>query len=324
MSPEQDAVLLEVTRGELVESRHRGSLVLLDGDGAVEVSVGDVRGPVYARSSLKPLQAVAMLAAGFTGPSEQIAMAAASHNAEPAHRTVVREILAAADLDVFNLQCPPALPRNEADLIEWTGDGGGPARVCHNCSGKHAAKVSTCVAAGWDVESYLDPQHPLQREIVRQIERLCAAPIGATSVDGCGAPAHAVPLTGLARAFAALATAAPGTHEATVTGAMRAHPWLVGGTGRAVSELLAEVDGLVCKDGAEAVWAAALPDGRAFACKVADGSPRTLPPMLASALRFWGFDGPAVRRWSRVDMLGGGHPVGAVRWSDELRELLGL
>lgn len=319
-----DVVLLDVTRGSLVESYHRGRFVLLDEGGAVTLAGGDVDAPVYARSSLKPLQTVAMLTSGFEGPDEWVAMASASHNGESMHRRTVGEILSAAALDDAALQCPPALPRDEPVMLDWVRWAHGPSRICHNCSGKHAAKLSTCVSAGWDTATYLDPTHPLQVQIVSDIEQLSRTQIVATSVDGCGAPAHALPLTGLARSFAAIATAAPDTHQGRVSTAMRAHPELVGGTGRAVTELMREVPGLVAKDGAEGVWGAALPDGRAFAAKTSDGSARALGPLLAAALTYWGYDGPAVQRWSRVDALGGGHPVGAVRWSDDLRSTLGL
>jgi len=129
---------------------------------------------------------------------------------------------------------------------------------------------------------------------------------------------------GLARAFALIARAADGTPAALVGDAMRAHPRLIGGTGRVVTELTTDVDGLLCKDGAEAVWGAALPDGRAFAVKVDDGSSRALAPLLAAALRYWGIDSAAVRRRSTVDLLGGGEPVGAIGWSPALVDLLGL
>jgi L-asparaginase II len=140
-----------------------------------------------------------------------------------------------------------------------------------------------------------------------------------------------VSLVGLARAFASLASASAGTEAALVRDAMRAHPQLIGGTGRVVSELTAAVPGLLCKDGAEAVWAAALPDGRAFAVKVEDGGERALSPLLAAAVRHWILTGgPAdaddevIRRWSATDVLGGGAPVGAIAWSPYLRDLLGL
>jgi L-asparaginase II len=184
--------------------------------------------------------------------------------------------------------------------------------------------VATCAANHWPVESYRDPAHPLQLAIRERLAETAGAPVVATSIDGCGAPAHALPLVALARGFARVASAPADTPEGRVAAAMRTHPELVGGTGRAVTDCLAEVPGLVCKDGAECVWGAALPDGRAFAVKVTDGAGRALPPLLAAALRYWGFAGPAVQRWSSVAVLGGGDPVGAVGWSGELRAALGI
>jgi L-asparaginase II len=317
-----EPVLLEVTRGSLVESRHRGTVVVLDPAG--DVALGDVDAVVYPRSSLKPLQAAALVDAGWPGSVPSVALAAASHDGEDVHRTGVQETLRAAGLDVDALGCPPDLPMGRDAMLAWVAAGGTPARICHNCSGKHAGMVATCAAAGWPVPGYLAPDHPLQLRIRAHIETLCATPVAATSVDGCGAPAHAVPLRSLAVAFARIATAAPSSPEGRVAAAMRAHPRLVGGSGRVVTDLLAEVPGLVAKDGAEGVWAAALPDGRAFAAKVADGGSRALPPLLAAVVRRWGFDGPAARRWSDVPMLGGGRPVGAIRWSPELRAALAL
>lgn len=322
--PELDPVLLDVTRGGLVESRHRGSLAVLDGSGAVALSAGAPEDAVYPRSALKPLQAVALLASGFDGPPEAVALASASHQGEPPHVAGALSILAAAGVDASALQCPADLPGHRGAMLDWVRRGNGPAPVCHNCSGKHAAMLATCVANGWDLDHYLDPAHPLQRAVVENVERLGGRPVGRTSVDGCGAPAHTLPLTALARSFAALAAAAAGSLEARVADAMRAHPLLVGGTGHPGSELMAEVGGLVCKNGAEGVWAAALPDGRAFAAKLDDGAERGLAPLLAWVLRSWGFDGPAVRRWAEVPVLGGGRPVGVVTASPRLRELLGV
>ncbi len=142
------------------------------------------------------------------------------------------------------------------------------------------------------------------------------------AVDGCGAPAFAITLLGLARAFAAVGTAPAGSAAGAVSTAMRAHPHLVGGTGEPVSELMADVDGLLAKEGAEGVWAAALPDGRAFAAKLEDGSGRGRGPLLAAVLRHWGLDGPAVQRWSTQPVPGGGQVVGAIQPSPQLRELL--
>ncbi|MGI8678045.1 MAG: asparaginase [Jatrophihabitans sp.] len=318
-----EPVLLDVTRGGRVESRHLGSFVLLDAGGEVAVAAGDPEATVFGRSALKPLQASAMLRAGLRTDSAGVALAAASHDGEAVHLAGARAVLAAAGGDESMLACPPDLPWGRDALVDYVAGGGTAAPICHNCSGKHAGMVATCLHAGWEVGSYLSVEHPLQVAIVAELEQRCVAPVSSTSVDGCGAPAHALPLAALARGFGALSTA-PDPFAELVRTSMRAHPRLVGGIGRAVTELTAEVDGLVCKDGAEGVWAAALPDGRAFAAKVSDGSLRALPPVLAGALAFWGFTGPAVRRWSAVDVLGGGAVVGAVTWSVQFRDLLGL
>lgn len=324
MSPADAPVLLEVTRGELVESRHRGRLVTLAQDGSMSVALGDPDAATYPRSSLKPMQAATLLACGWPGSVPSIALAAASHSGEQLHLAGVRETLRAAGLDESALGCPPDLPFGREAQLAWVAAGGRAQRICHNCSGKHAAMVACCVAARWPVDSYLLPTHPLQEAIRARISSLCGVPIAASSVDGCGAPAHALSLSGLARGLATIAAADASTPEGRVAAAMRAHPHLVGGTGRAVTDLMAEVDGLVCKDGAEGVWAAALPDGRAFAAKVADGAPRALPALLAAVLRHWGCAGPAVQRWSSEPVLGGGRPVGAIIWSAELRSALGV
>ena len=154
--------LIDVVRNGYVESRHAGSLVLLDGSGRVEFSAGVVGMSVFPRSSLKPLQAVAMVEAGFAGRDASLALAAASHDGEDVHIAGARATLAAAGLDETALQCPPDLPSGRDALLAWVGAGGRAARICHNCSGKHAAMVATCVAADWPVDTYRAPGHPLQ------------------------------------------------------------------------------------------------------------------------------------------------------------------
>jgi L-asparaginase II len=319
-------VLLEVVRSGRVESWHRGSIVVLDPAGAVTVSAGRVDEAVLPRSSLKPLQAVAMVENGYPGRNELLALAAASHDGEDAHVAGARAILAAAGLDEDALQCPADLPSGRDALLAWVGAGNGPARVCHNCSGKHSAMLATCVASGWPTATYRDPSAALQQAIRARLSSLAGEEVSGVAVDGCGAPAFALGLTALARAFARLATS-PGAAETLVREAMRAHPRMIGGTGRAVTELAAAVPGLVCKEGAEGVWGAALPDGRAFAAKLSDGSSRGLAPLLAAVVQHWdvpGTDGPVVQRWAAPPVLGGGEPVGAIRWSSDLRALLAL
>lgn len=317
-------MLLDVTRNGFVESHHRGGLVLLAASGTVAVAAGAPERPIFPRSALKPLQAIAMVEQGFAGRDDALALAAASHDGEDVHVAGVRSILTAAGLAEAALQCPPDLPAGRAALLAHLRAGRGPERICHNCSGKHAAMLATCAAGGWETGSYRDQAHPLQAAILARIETTSGETVAATGVDGCGAPAHAISLVGLARAFAAIATAAHGTPAALVRSAMRSHPGLLGGTGRAVTELTAGVDGLLCKDGAEGVWGAALPDGRAFAAKVEDGGARALPPVLAAALRYWGIDNDAVRRCSALATYGGGEPVGATGWSPAFVDLLGL
>lgn len=317
-----EPVLAEVTRGTRIESRHRGALVLLDPAGSVGLTCGSVEVAVFARSALKPLQALALLDSGFAPQSPALALACASHDGAQVHREGVRAVLAGAGLAEDALGCPPDLPWGRDALVSYLAGGGKPAAVCHNCSGKHAAMLATCVAAGWDVGSYLDPGHPLQQAVVATIEKVGASAVAESSVDGCGAPAHAISLEALARGFAVLAAGARGSYAGAVRDAMRAHPELVGGVGRAVTDLLAEVDGLVTKDGAEGVWAGALPDGRAFAVKIGDGAARALPPVVAAVLLSWGLDGAAVRRWAQVPVLGGTSRVGEIRASTELARLL--
>jgi L-asparaginase II len=311
-------LLCEVVRSGLVESRHRGSLVLLDEHGAVELALGAVDAPVFPRSSMKPLQAVSMLRAGLDLPEKLLALACASHSGESVHVDLCRAILARAGLGEAALSCPPALPYGEEVANALLRAGGGPTRSRHNCSGKHAAMVATCVACRWDVDGYLDPEHDLQHALRTQIEALAEEPVAAVAVDGCGAPQFAFSITGLARAFRHVATAPAGTPEQRAAAAMCAHPVVIGGTGRDVTELMAAVPGLVAKDGAEGVYGAALPDGRAMAVKVEDGAMRPLPVILAAVLRRWGFGGEAIERWSAPHILGGGRPVGTIRMVEEL------
>src|SRR4051812_715757 len=258
---------------------------------------------MFPRSSVKPLQATAMLEAGWQ-PSDdaQIALACASHSGEDAHIEVVRRILASVDLDASALQNTPDLPLNEAAAHALLRAGGDKDALHQNCSGKHAAMLATCVANDWPIDTYRDPQHPLQQHIRNTVERLAGEPVAAVAVDGCGAPLFAISLVGLARAFAAVA-------DGPVADAMRAHSELVGGTGRDVTTGMRDVEGLVAKDGAEGVYAAALPDGRAAALKITDGAGRARPPVLAWALEQLGVDAAATEHLREVRVLGHGEPV---------------
>jgi L-asparaginase II len=305
-------VIARVVRSGFVESLHHGTAVAVDADGDIVVSAGAPGAPVFPRSSNKPLQAVAMLRAGLPLDGALLALSAASHSGERFHTDGARRILAGAGLDPSHLQNPPDLPYDEAERLEWLRAGRVPTPLAHNCSGKHAAMLATCVENGWPTATYLEPDHPLQQLMAETVADLAGEPVAATGVDGCGAPVYAVSVLGLAAAFARIATATPTSPEGRLATAIRRYPEWLGGTGRDVTLLMQGVPGMIAKDGAEAVYAAALPDGRAAALKVADGGQRVRPVVLAALLRRLGVGAPVVDELATVPVLGGGRPVGIV------------
>jgi L-asparaginase II len=303
-------ILAEVVRSGFVESLHHGSVVVLNADGSVRDQAGDVTGPIFPRSSNKPLQTVGMLRAGLrTADGADLALISGSHRGEPFHVSRVRDILAAAGLEPGALRCPADLPLSVPDRDAVLRAGGGPQPILMNCSGKHAGMLATCVANGWPLDTYLDPKHPLQVAIAGAVADLAGEPIAATGVDGCGAPVFAFSLTALARAFLRLAQGAPGTPERRVADEMRAHPDLVAGTGAADTVLMGGVPGLVAKGGAEGVAAVAVVNVGAVALKISDGGMRARTPVLLSGLRRLGVAAPAMEELVQ----GGGEPVGSVR-----------
>ncbi|MFI9810461.1 asparaginase [Streptomyces sp. NPDC052301] len=306
-------VLAEVVRSGFVEGRHRGSVVLLAADGSVELAVGDVTSPVFPRSSNKPLQAAGVLRAGLGLAGERLALAAASHSGEPFHRDLVRAMLDEHGLNPDHLRCPPALPLDQEEQEAYLVAGGRRDRVAMNCSGKHTAMLAAAARRNWPLESYLDPDHPLQRLIRTVVEETAGEAVAAVGTDGCGAPLMAISLTGLARAYRTFVLATPGTPERRVADAMRAHPEYVAGTRRHDTWLMREIPGVLSKVGAEAVQALALPDGRSLALKIDDGAVRALGPVLSRALRLLGVTAPVVDRVGRMPVLGGGLEVGEVR-----------
>jgi L-asparaginase II len=305
-------VLAHVVRSGFVESVHHGTAVLLDPDGGVVTSAGDPTAPIFPRSCSKPLQAAAMLHAGLQLDGALLALSAASHSGERYHLDGVRRLLAGAGLEESWLQNPAGLPLDEEERQAWLRAGREPSPLADNCSGKHAAMLLTCVVNGWPLDSYRDPAHPLQRQITETVSDLTGEPIVAVGVDGCGTPVLAVGLSGLARAFARIARAGPDCAEGRVAAAVRQHPEWVGGTDRGVTRLLRAVPGLIAKDGAEAVFAAALPDGHAVAVKIADGAGRPVLPVVVSLLRRLGANGPGLDELADSPVLGHGDRVGSV------------
>ncbi|WP_243737418.1 asparaginase [Blastococcus xanthinilyticus] len=307
-------MLVEVWRSGFLESVHRGSLVVLDAAGDVAFAAGDGDRPVLPRSANKPVQATAMLAAGWqprTGP--ELAIGAGSHNGEDGHRDLVAGMLAAAGLGPDDLGCPPALPQHIGTQSEWIVAGRAPERLAMNCSGKHAAMLAACVAAGWPTAGYLEREHPLQQAIEARLAGAAGEPVTAVVVDGCGAPQHALSLTGLARGVLSLVAAAEGSRERAVADAMRAHPWFVAGTGREDTDLMTALPGLLVKGGADGVHVAALPGAGAVALKLDDGGDRGRTPALAAGLHRLGVPAEALAPWARPAVKGGDGVVGEVR-----------
>jgi L-asparaginase II len=293
---------------------HRGSLVVLDSAGAVTFAAGAVDRPILPRSSNKPVQATALLAAGWApGSARELAIGAGSHNGEDGHRDLAAAMLTAAGLGPDDLGCPPALPEYEVTRGAWLATGRAPDRLAMNCSGKHAAMLSACVAAGWPTEGYLSPDHPLQVAIAARLAEAAGEPVTAVVVDGCGAPQHALSVTGLARGVLSLVQAGEGTRERAVADAMRAEPWFVAGSGREDTELMRAVAGLLVKVGADGVHVAALPGRGAVAVKLDDGGERGRTPALAAALQRLGVGAEELSRWLLTPVSGGDAVVGEVR-----------
>ena len=305
-------IVAHVVRAGFVESVHHGTAVVTAPDGSVELEIGDASGPVFPRSSSKPLQALAMVRNGLANDGRLLSLACASHSGEDFHVEAAREILAGAGLTETDLQNTPDYPYDDAARIGWIASGRPKQSIVQNCSGKHASMLATCVVNGWDLTTYRDPSHPLQVAIADTVRELTGAEPSAVAVDGCGAPIHAVPLSALALSFGRLAAATDGP-EARITRAIRDFPEYLGGTHRDVTALIKGVDGLVAKDGAEAVYAVGLPDGRGVAVKVADGSSRARGVLLAAVLRRIGVGSDDVLAvLEHQPVLGHGQPVGSV------------
>lgn len=309
-------LIAEVVRSGFVECQHHGSLVVVDRSGSVLVSIGEPHQPMLPRSSNKPMQSAGMVHAGLDLPPPLLAVATASHAGEPMHISRVQRILTTAGLTEAALRCPTALPGDEAARNEVICADGHPESKFMNCSGKHAAMLATCVVNGWPTSSYLDVDHPLQQRLAATVAHLAGEPIAHIAIDGCGAPIFGLTLTGLARAFSTMAVAQPSSPEGRVVAACRAHPLLVAGTHRPDGQLAASLPELFAKIGAEGVYAAALPDGRAFAVRTEDGGSRATQVVVAEALLALGADSEVLRVQRRGVVLGRGEPVGEVRTTD--------
>ena len=301
-----DAVLAEYVRDGIVESVHRGYLLVLNADGSVNLSLGSSEQLIFPRSCVKSIQGAAMVRAGLKLEPRLLALGCSSHSGKAEHLSAVREILSLAKLDESALQCMLDKPLGDEERRAWADKA--PTRIAMNCSGKHAAMLLTCVTNGWPIANYLDPAHPLQVAIKSELEALAGESITLTSTDGCGAPLFLLSVTGLARAVRAITISTDPVHV-SVLSASRTYPQMVAGKGRLTTQMMEAVPGLYMKDGAEAVEVASMADGRTLVFKVSDGSLRPFRVLVHAGLKRLGIDSP----YEAENVLGGDRVIGAIR-----------
>ncbi|MBM3530326.1 MAG: asparaginase [Alphaproteobacteria bacterium] len=315
-------VLVEVVRGALVESRHRGAVAVADPDGRTVFSIGDTERPVYPRSAIKALQALPLVESGaadrFGLAPEELALACASHGGEPDHVAAAMRMLARAGIEPSALRCGAHWPLHQPSAQALARSGGTAGALHNNCSGKHAGFLCTACALGADIASYTEPVHPVQREVKAVLEELGGVTLadGTCAVDGCSVPTWAMPLTALARAFARFGAGAQMSQEraksaARLRAVCAAHPWHVAGTGRFCTAIMRAFGGRVfVKTGAEGVFCGALPElGLGIAVKCDDGAGRAGEATMAGVLaRFLTDDRatlepyvrPVLRNWNGI------------------------
>jgi L-asparaginase II len=301
-----------VVRSGFVESVHVGSVAVVDADGMLIASAGDPHRVTYARSAMKPLQAaVSLTLIDEDLLPEEVAVMSASHNGESAHLDAMRSVLGRAGLGVEALRTPPAFPLDP----EAARAAGRPRPELHNCSGKHSGMLLGSKRRGHPLDSYPDPDHPLQRAVLDAVTRAAGTEPVSIGVDGCGVPVHAMPLSSLARIYAGLVAPGliPGSDQ--VVGGMRAAPYLVAGRNRVCTAVMEAVPDVIVKVGAEGlVCAGLLGRGIGVAIRIDDGSARATDPAMIHALGLMDALGEepleVLEPFARPPVLGGGRPVG--------------
>lgn len=293
-----DPVLVEITRGGIVESFHHGAVAVIDADGGVVLSLGDIDRPVFPRSAVKGFQALPLIESGaadrFHLTDGEIALACASHSGEPRHVGGAASMLGKAGLDLHCLECGAHWPMGEKAARALAADGKSPLPLHNNCSGKHAGFICVAVQEKIDPKGYVKPDHPLMREITAALGAMTGYDLTKTArgVDGCSIPTYAIPLRNIAHGFAKFATGqglAPERAKAAarLRKAVAAEPFMVAGTDRfdtVVMEALRER--AFTKTGAEGVYCAALPEvGLGIALKIEDGAGRAAETAMAALLR---------------------------------------
>jgi L-asparaginase II len=290
-------VLVEVTRGGRVESRHTGSFVVMDADGGIIRMAGDVDAGIYPRSAIKGFQALPLIESGaadrFGLTDAEIALACSSHNGEPEHVALSASMLAKCGRDAGALECGPHWPMREAALRKLMAEGGEPSALHNNCSGKHAGFVCVACARGDDPKGYLAKDHPTMREVIAAVSAMTGDNLAAEApaTDGCSIPTYAMSLRSLAHGFARFGSGHGLARERAaaarrIRAAVAAEPFFVAGTGRFDTRAMQALGARAfTKTGAEGVFCAALPElGVGVALKCDDGSSRASEVMMAALL----------------------------------------
>lgn len=278
--------LAYLLRDGVVESVHHALVAVVDNTGAILLERGNTAALVYPRSTLKPLQTLAVLNTGVQLSSLEMVLTTASHCGSKEHRDAVLSFLKRHELSPDHLLCPQDWPLGLSERAELQREGGAKSRLAMNCSGKHAGFLAASTHAGWDLDDYLESEHPLQRSIVETLEEWASETVRVSSTDGCGAPLHQLSLRGLALGIARVASA-QSSQAAALVKAVSEHPWAIDGRGRA-NTLTIERLGGIAKIGAEGLVVIGLRSGIAVAVKILDGSMRATTPVALEALHSLG------------------------------------
>lgn len=295
----QPVAMAELWRGNMLESQHLGHAVVVGADGAVVQAWGDAEAVIFPRSSCKMVQALPLVESGAADAltAAHLALACASHQGAAIHTGKVARWLADLDLGEADLRCGAHLPYDIPSRDALIRADAAPCQLHNNCSGKHAGFLTLNQRLGGGAE-YIALDHPVQVAVKAAFEEVTGEASPDHGIDGCSAPNFATSLTGLGRAMAAFATArenaARGRAMLRLREAMLAHPDLVAGEGRACTELMRAMDGVVVKTGAEGVFVAILPDRQlGVALKIADGTTRASECAMAAILVSLGVLDPA-------------------------------
>ncbi len=314
----ENPVIAEVTRGGIVESRHRGAYAVTDASGTIVLAAGDISTPVFPRSAIKAFQFVPVIASGaadhFALTDEEIALCCASHHGEERHVAVARSILSKCGCSETDYECGAHLPSDKSASHALVRSGEPAGQVHNNCSGKHAGMLAYAAHMKLDRRNYTDLDHPVQKSVAATLEQFCeidiaTAPVG---IDGCSVPTWAVPLKNLAVGFARLPSDPAGQR---IVNAVRAHPFMVAGSQGFDTHVMQAVPRLFVKYGAEAVYCGCIPHANlGFALKVDDGASRAAEVAIAGLmlkLGCWtreershlaGFANVTLRNWRKRDV----------------------